>query len=382
MDYVKGGITAKTGEPVMVRIPQQGAPSEPVKPAEPAKPKPKDQPPSDKRLRVSSWMDHPMSAWVQWISIKEGKYKEDHSRLEASKGVLDDISFITTVWMSANKGVTWKVDSLKPFLQKSIDLCHANKIQFIAGYTIGDEGTLVGTRSKIFVDWITNPVSPTPEQHAADILEFFEKENAKIDGVGFDLELNGLKAEHADNMTRFYHALADLLAPRGGLVTIATGIGTKGHEDKCLGTFRAQPFRIAKGKPNIIIRPMAYDMFNLSDAQFDQWHADIVDYALNTVGLDPGQFQLGIKTIKNAESQDPKMKGANKPAGWSETKCTLQSPQVVERCKTLFKPNNVGMINFAGWSDFAAYNSALNAGKPPAGTVGHPLQVPLAQEIA
>ncbi|MDD1679152.1 MAG: glycoside hydrolase family 18 protein, partial [Methanomicrobiales archaeon] len=291
-------------------------------------------------------------------------------------GALDDITFLGGIWMSKTRGVTWRVDSVPKYLQKAIDVCHQNDVQIFLGYTIGDEGGMISSRSKLFKEWIHDPASTgvTPAQHAQDICTFvFDQSGFDVDGIAFDLELNGLKAEDADNFGLFYGALADLLAAKGKVLSIATGVGNIDNESSWLGTFRAQPFRLAKGHPNFIIRPMAYDNFQLDDAAFLQWHKDIIDFALNKVGLDPGQFQLGLKISKNVHSQDASWLP---PAGWTERKCTFDTPGIVDRCKSLLRPNGVGLATFAGWGDAQAFNAALNAGCDPAGTQGTPLQAP------
>lgn len=364
MKYETGGIEGNTGEALTIEVAGQAPP--------------KEQPPAD-RLRVSVWVDDVAAAIGRWIDIATGKFKQDLSMVQGAKGVVDDVSAVSTIWMSENskthkKEVTWKVDSSKQYIKKAIEACHTNGIQLLVGYAIADEGSVSFGRSKLFSDWVHNPKDPTPEEHAADIMEFLSP--YKVDGIGFDLELNGLQVDDAKTMIRFYHALADLLAAKNQILTVATGIGQGGKEDGILGTFRAQPFRLAKGKDNIIIRPMAYDMFNLSDAEFLQFHKDIVDYGINKVGLKPGQLQLGLKTIKNTP-----VKGYS-PKGWTPTKCTFDAQGVADRCKTVLKPQNVGVITFAGWTDFKTIDGALNAGGKASNTVGSPLQVPLAAEVA
>ena len=375
MKYTKGGIEGNTGEALTLEV--NGPAAAPAKQPDPPKPDaPTAQPPAD-RLRVSCWVGDVASAIGRWTDIKTGKFQQDLSMIQNAKGVLDDVSAVSTIWMSKEKKVTWKVDSSKQFIQKAVDACHENGIQLLVGYAIADEGSAIGGRSKLFTDWVNNPVGPTPEQHAADIMEFLNP--YAVDGIGFDLELNGLKAANAETMTRFYHALADLLAAKNQLLTIATGIGAGGKEEGILGTFRAQPFSIAKGKDNIIIRPMAYDMFKMDDGQFLQFHKDIVNYGLNTAGLKPGQLQLGLKTIKNT----PVPGFSDKPgSGWSLTKCTMDAQGVADRCRLVLKPFNVGVINFAGFTDFKTINAVLNAGGKPSNTVGSPLQVPLTQAVA
>ena len=105
----------------------------------------------------------------------------------------------------------------------------------------------------------------------------------------------------------------------------------------------------------------------------------IVDYGINKVGLKPDQLQLDLKTIKNTPVPD----FSDKPgSGWTPTKCTFDANGVADRCKTVLKPQNVGVITFAGWTDFKTINAALNAGGKPANTVGSPLQVPLTAPVA
>src|SRR6478736_3638587 len=263
MKYTKGGVEGNAGDPLSLEVELKAAPAPATQP-EPTKEEPAG-PPAD-RLRLSVWVGDVAAAIGRWTDIKTGKFQQDLTMVQNAKGVVDDVSAVSTIWMSKDKKVTWKVDSSKQFIQKAVDACHANGVQLLAGYAIADEGSTIGGRSKLFVDWVKNPVGPTPEQHADYIMDFLAP--YKVDGVGFDLELNGLKAEHAETMIRFYHALADLMAPKFFIVTVATGIGPGGKEEGILGTFRAQPFRTAKGKANIIIRPMAYDMFNMSDDQF------------------------------------------------------------------------------------------------------------------
>jgi hypothetical protein len=375
MKYTSGGISVKAGPQVTLEV----TPKPPPPPKTQEKLQAGAPPPTpkaeiaQKRLRVSAWQDHPGDCYGHFTNRATGEFAKDTSHLEAAKGALDDITFLGCMVRPQAGGVKWKTPSVGTMLPTALDYCHQNGIQFFAGFSMADEGSGMLPANKAFVDWIANPVSPTAEQYAQQIADFvFVKSGFDgVDGIAFDLELNGLRPEHADNFGKFYGALADILLPLGKVLSVATGIGDVNDESKTTGIFRAQPFRLAKGHPNFIIRPMAYDMFNLSDAQFDQWHKDVVDYALNKVGLDPGQFQLGLKISKNVHAQNwiP-------DKGWSERKCTFDTPGIVDRCQHLLRPNGVGLVTFAGWGDSQAFNSALNAGLPPAGTEGTPLQAP------
>jgi hypothetical protein len=327
-------------------------------------------------------MDHPISVIGKITDMRTGKFYRDPSRVQKAKGVLDDISLLTTIRFGMNKNVEWKIHTVKMVLQEAVDLCHANGIQLIGGYSLGEEGSMVSSRGKKFVEWLRNPYSPTFQQHAADIMEIlWGKKDWGLDGVGFDVELNGLRASDADNFCAFYGELAKLLAAKDKILTVATGVGIGGADDErsLLGTFCAQPFRLALGHPNVIIRPMAYDNFVLDDAGILKWHQDIVDYALVKVGLQPGQLQLGIKTSNNVSPRDPSWKA---PPGWTSRKCCFNSQGVKDRCVNVLAPKKVGVINFAGWVDFKSINEGLNPHLIPSGTVGQPLQVPLKKPVA
>lgn len=377
MKYAQGGITGKTGQNVKVEVPVAGkASAPPAKESSGGGSPPPAKKGDAKRLRVSCWVGHPAEVYGRWIDITTGKFQEDKSNLQKSKGALDDISCIGGLKYSADGKVELQ-SFYSPYMNKATQYAHANGIQVTIGFSIADEGSSTGTRSKKFCDWMSNPTSPTLEQWADAMLSLvFDKEKFDVDGIGFDIELNGLKALHADNFVKLYGYLADKLAGMNKWLHVATGIGEHASETGCLGTFQAQPFRLAKGHSNVIIRPMAYDMFNLDDGRFLQWHKDIVDYAVNKVGLDPGQFQLGLKTGKNV-----KVKGYDPGPTWSPTKCTFDSNGIADRAKTVCKPANVGVCTFAGYIDFKTVDAALNGGGTPAGTAGSPLQVPLAAAL-
>jgi hypothetical protein len=349
--YTIGGVTVKTGEATKVELPAR-------------------------RLRSSIWMGDPGDVLGGWADRKTGKLARDPSKVSSRTGVLDDLTLLTTIHMSKDRGVAWRNDNVVPLFSEALTLCHDNKIELYAGYTIADEGTAQGTRSKLFVEWIRNPVNPTPAEHAAAIVKFlWDDKKLDFDGIGFDLELNGLKGSDKSVFIDFYGHLADLLKPRRKVLSIATGIGDIGKEDQALGTFVAQPFEIAKGHDNVIMRPMCYDVFNFSDEKLEQWRAHVADYALNTVGLKPSQFQLGLKTSNNSDIFTPK--GQPLPPGWGPRKCCLDASGVADFCKKHLRPKQVGVITFAGFTDSRTIDASLNPSGPPAGTSGEPLQQPI-----
>lgn len=351
LTYKVGGVIVATGQATKVALPAR-------------------------RLRTSIWMGDPGDVLGGWADRKTGVLARDHAKVQSRAGVLDDLTLLTTIHMSKDRGVTWKNDNIVKLFPEALALCHDAKIELHAGYTIADEGAAVGGRSKLFVDWISNPVNPTLQEHAAAIVKFlWDDHKLDFDGIGFDLELNGLKPHHKGAFIDFYGHLADLLKARGKVLSIATGIGDIGAEDRCLSTFVAQPFEIARGHGNVIMRPMCYDMFDWSDEKLERWRVHAADYALNTVGLAPSQFQLGLKTSNNSDifGDPPKPK---KPAGWSPRKCCLDGAGVADFCKRNLRPRNVGVITFAGFTDSATIDAGLNPSGPKAGTAGEPLQQP------
>lgn len=348
--YKPGGVIVATGQAHKVALPAR-------------------------RLRASIWMGDPGDVLGGWADRTTGKLARDPSKVQSRSGVLDDLTLLTTIHMSKDRGVAWKNDNIVPLFPEALKLCHDAKIELHAGYTIADELSAVGSRSKLFVDWISNPVNPTLKQHAEAIVKFlWDDKKLDFDGIGFDLELNGLRPAHRNAFIEFYGHLADLLKPRKKTLSIATGIGDIGKEDQALGTFVAQPFEIAKGHDNVIMRPMCYDVFNFSDEKLEQWRAHVAAYALDTVGLKPSQFQLGLKTSNNSDIWTSK--GLPLPPGWGPRKCCLDAAGVAAFCKKHLRPRNVGVITFAGFTDSATIDAGLNPNGPRAGTPGEPLQQP------
>ena len=141
-----------------------------------------------------------------------------------------------------------------------------------------------------------------------------------------------------------------------------------------------QPFSMAVGHPNMIIRPMAYDNFVLNEAKMFKWHEDICDYAINQVGLTPSQFQLGIKTSSNDAHVIATMP-KEIPMAERARRCCYRSAGVANRCEKILRDREVGVINFAGLIDYGLVNKALNPDEEPAGTAGEPLQAPLAKAL-
>jgi TolA-binding protein len=367
-----------------------------------AAPAPETAPASDAksgRLRLSFWTDFPIAPL--YLSKYRDGYLDDPAKraaigknLAGGKGLVDDISLIKTVALVGDGGAGWDTSYMPGFakerqryLRDVISIAHENGMQVLAGYAITDEGFAQGSRGKAFISWLEKSDRAAMRKHAEAVVKFlWDEQKLDFDGVSFDLELNGMRATHAPKMTQFYGELADVLAARGNkIVAIATGIGaTKeggkyvAKEERGLGGARGQPFGLAKGHPNIIVRPMAYDV-GIDDPDLRDWHESQIQFALGAAGITPANFQLGIKIIPNV---DPKHRSTS----------TLQDPaQVAARGKDLLRKYKVGLVLFAStgfavstskevqidWNKYKVFDQGLNAGMGPAGVAGGPVQSPL-----
>jgi hypothetical protein len=346
--------------------------------------------PSSTRLRLSVWAD------PQFVTA---------SNIGGGRGIVDDITLLRTVSNDGARAATASSSSPleltfdRMFLQGGSDdqrsqayqrmvaLCHSLGIQVLAGYGVVTERQ-IGDR---FNAWLRDPGrSPTFEQYARRIARFLLslslnpsapalEARKRFDGLGLDIET--LQGDLGDSFTRFCRILAAELARHDMLLAVAAGgmvseehafrapadplTGRRPPPLRALPSARAAQYKMALGMPNILIRPMAYDI-DLSGEALHRWHQDIVRWALDGVGLPPGQFQLGVKTVH----------------GGLNIGITEAPGEVVDRCVRLLRPNQVGLITFAlnkteRWERWDAYDRALNAGQKAPGTLGTPLQGPL-----
>ena len=337
------------------------------KPAPKAKPQPSKQSaatPSGPRLRLSAWAAMPIDP--TYLARTKGDYLKDPKQrasigasIKDAKGILDDISFITNITIKGNgPEVEWDPLFLlgapkerARYLRDVIAVAHDYGIKVLAGYAIGDTRNERGPRGQSFVKFIAGASDAQLQAHANNIVKFLWVDNKlDFDGFSWDLEINGLKGEHAPKMAKLYHYLAEILRKRGGgkVVAYATGLGVQqgnAIRTETLGSFMAQPFSIAKGYANIIARPMAYDVA-LSEPGLFQWHENIVKYGL-AQGLKGSQLQLGIKVLGNSPGNvtDPSL--------------------VAKRAKQILRPRGAGLVIFTMglstlWARYKEYNEGLN----------------------
>jgi len=279
-------------------------------------------------------------------------------------------------------------------LQEVVANARSNGLQVLAGYGIvpaagsdlnARELAAEELRARRFNEWLADPDRMPDMATFADRVAAFVVTGSLIpgapapacpafDGISFDIEI--LRTEVKDRFTDFCRMLAMRLAPRGLIVAVAAGGKvTDTHSFRSppgnpKGTLRfagpstvAVDWRMAIGNPNVIIRPMAYDAGRgVTGATLRAWHRDIVAYALDTLGVSPAQFQLGVKTVPGNG--------------------TMSAPEVAIDCENLLRPRAIGVIEFhhlpSSGPLLTGINGVLNAGAPTPPVVGEPLQAPLA----
>ena len=338
-------------------------------------------------------------------SMWTGRNNLSVANLASMKGI-DDLSILTTATNAQFKagddpmtlGVEWddSFDTFKKTDQQQrdfygavIDKCHERRVQALVGFHHALNAA--GGRATSFHAWMIevhkmgSGGKAAIDAFAARLVEFYDTNLPKYDGINFDIEhiapVSAMSiAAQAKFFTHFYRAVAKLQAARNKFVAIAAGmfdnqfvsvkiedLQKRFDSGSTIPFAKTHPYQIAKGFPNIIIRPMAFgtESADKSIAGQQKWHEDIVEYAIETVGLLPGQFQLGFD-IGSGNGEIALFKGG-----------TLE-----QRCSELLRPNRVGIIGFAlspnqNWTAVSAMDELLNPDEKPHGTVGQPLQSPL-----
>lgn len=381
------------------------------------------------RLRFSLWADP--------NNITDANLSRGSDR---ASDIIDDLSLLITVQSNTDATLmpTWDVGlapgqlrseaQVKKFYADIIERCHKHGIQVFAGFGLVDRGE---SRIVRFDEWLNDLTKEADggkaeaTRFATELVSFIDKNTPGCDGISFDIESCGLfkgsplaavnksPKTHAALIVKlraalrfFYHAVADILAKTNRICAITVGgmmsdvaavtklPSVPNTNPNALLAARLHTYDIPIGKPNIIIRPMAYDnaggvgasakipAFNSDPGQFE-WHEGIIKFALENKRVHPHQFQLGVKDFQPKTNGVPSGQGGNVP-----------SPgRIRKRCTDLLRPNRVGLCLFAlfsppstkslgePWKHNASYNKALNLlpdgsviGRP---SIGQPLQVPL-----
>jgi hypothetical protein len=203
-----------------------------------------------------------------------------------------------------------KDDERKESFAKIIEICHERGVQVYAGY----EAASLEENVDAFMQFANAATEPPPspgadrpvkddvvQAHADAIHRFLFVDPATAlpwDGFGFDIEIGALKSPYAPLMTSLIHKLADLIAPKpvtyASFGFTAPGTGPNGMKiSQRNDFFNSQPFEIARGKSNVITRPMLYEAPMPNEAAARKYVREVIAFALDVVGLEPEQLQMG-----------------------------------------------------------------------------------------
>ena len=320
------------------------------------------------RLRFSMWSFN--TPFIRSL------YELDKELLKlVNTAYLDDLSLVHTIaWKEHTDGVRftskWTVSDAQ--LAELIQELHRMRVQVLAGYAIGDEKDY----SEYFVRWLDKAKEPVLDAHASAIVDFLDKRKLPFDGVGFDLEMSGLRRhdespaarrgqETCEKLTYLYAKLSELMAERNGIVTYATAPFTTDGEGQS-PWINAQPYRMAKAAPNLIARPMT-DSEKYGVVDKDTIMRSIA-CALSPTdkgggGLHPSQLQIPITPSKMAMEELVTQHLRPNRAGLVIYR--LPRPADREATKKMLR-------DCTQW-----HEQWLNKYEPLPGTSGQPLQVPL-----
>jgi hypothetical protein len=245
------------------------------------------------------------------------------------------------------------------YLQRLTAEMHRRGAQVFVGYEMVERGTTVSQAGTDFRNWLASATDAQLVAHGRAIVSFFTSRTIPIDGVGFDIELNGLSVTHGPKLKTLFEATAAAMATArpGGVVYYDTAPFAPRDGAGTISTMLALKYALAGGAANLIARPMCYNGTVASRAKI----AATIDCALAPTsagggGLAPGKLQLAIDVSRTSELE------------------------MVTMCGTLFRPKGVGMTIYTmpGGAAQAAllrrarnWEAALNPGAaaPSAGRV-------------
>jgi hypothetical protein len=290
-----------------------------------------------------------------------------------------------------------------------ITAMHAASVQVQAGFCLGSSKNALD-EADLFVKFLNE----TNDEQIDKLAQAFRRfcETTGFDGVGFDLEINGLgppkdtRDTHAvalgdkrrDNLARLIQQTANELAKIDCFVSYANapfaqdGVG--------MGGMQYQPYSLCVGTKNLIARPQCYAKFSdgldaivqgvecaLRDPHDDQGgglrpsqlqmavHAFSFDSlcATGTQGVKPAPGEKDPAKLAAYVEESPNDKSAKTALGIQDTKSL---------CEKLLRPHRVGLmaynldIDAKGVLELCAhYDQILNGSRHPK-RLGQPLQVP------
>lgn len=403
-------ILGLTGTVTEVRVRRRGPQATPLKWSVKAQPASSAfAPGSEVTVEIFARLRH--SAWTGGSSMFDDKAALRNDIIADLQGAIDDLSMLETFFITGpnNKkkdphGASFDPRFLRGALDDAvraakskelIDACHAAGIQILCGYEGVAEGTTNSKPAEFFKEFLRTGSIAQIEAHAAALHHLvFDELGLDFDGIGFDIETIGVNTFDQE-FEAFYGTLARLLAADNRILTFAAGaFAVDGETDPNAAHMRSQKYRLAKLAPNIIVRPMGYDGGNVYDPVAKTGlHKDLIDCALNDVGLHPSQFQMGVKLVGQLQvgTAPVRQKDGTTKNEPVFQKVGISAPftraDVQARITDLYRPNRIGLIGFslggpsvpsstAMRSDIKTFDAILNPSGPAPGTPGTPLQCP------
>lgn len=361
-------------------------------------------PPIPERLRISAWT--PAVALI----AKNGKGQatfDAGNRLTIDPRILaspctglDDVSIVNTVFLTGKilgaspalevgwaddfpgmelidiikKNSALRLDDIRTdLLEKTIAAFHAKRVQVFAGFYV-DTGNTVKLGSSPAQEAVTKANAArlielvgnskwSMREFAQKLVGFFDDKQLEIDGIWFDFEVaafpRGLADTDEPRIRDLLYEVALAFGKEGRYVAFASAndqsahdTGTPAHPPAApsmLGHFFSHPSSLAR-MPNVITRPMSYDSGRFNTVRQCYGHYGVLPQNLQiAVGLGNGKPNVDAE-MKNSAAQ--------------------------------IRQNRCGLIHWAFRSanNLKAYEAAdaiMNAGAPPHGTFGQPIQGPL-----
>lgn len=366
------------------------------------------------------------------LSLWAGTSLVTPANIAGADRIVDDISILKTVIhdTTTRPGLKIQKDGGLPAgldWGDVIHACHEKKIQCLAGYDCA-AGVALGKRFNEWLDDLDHghfAGDPPLEiaRVASDIVTILNTDFAvkatsattRFDGISFDIETlsNG---SYGSLMSELYQEVADQLEkaqPGGGRVCGVAGGGlvdddsaTDKGSHAALASVKAQPYSMANGHANLLLRPMCYDAFGITlddpktgafhrtqgAGRVERWHREIMDYAMakpfgpNAAGVAQEQFQLGIKMFAGSNNRPIPVDAHGKRVPSRQdplfdhfivnnnlTDAFIDDDvEIRQRCRELRK-RGLGLCIFAMftggfaafWQRIATLNWVLNARVPP-----------------
>jgi hypothetical protein len=329
--------------------------------------------------------------------------------IKSAAGVLDELCWLRTVINKDDKADEFRIEvpalAIPSVWKQMLDECKAAHVELMVGFA--HASTFITKAGTKFLTWLYAQ-SPTPSlaTWASKLRTFCKSNFPGMHGISFDLEnldVGGLPvpksgpdrdaelARRGQRWSDFYGAVADAFATEGWMVgaflkpKISDTNGTRTLKDDTVALHR---YEMANGHPNLILRPMAYE----AEPSYGMttWFGEICDYAVGAVQPDgtlkggkckPENFQL---TLKVSSSRNPGQI-VRDPQGRVVPELGIVGQKtVLDACKTVFRPHQVGVCLFPGtggrfyWKDAnAALNNNVAGSKK-----GWPFQWPLSDDPA